>query len=91
MLDQKTMVDIGILIHAHGHNRQIRHLLLESQETGQFFDAGSAKGCPKIQHNDMSAQLIQVYCPHTVAYDELRRRLIDVSRMTSPIASGCHQ
>ena len=26
-----------------------------------------------------------------LVYDELRRRLIDVSRMTSPIASGYHQ
>jgi hypothetical protein len=91
MLDQKMMVDIRILIHAHRHNREIGHLPLKRKQARKLFDARSAKSRPQIQHNDMSAQLAQIHCPRTVTYDELRRRLIDVSRMTSPIASSYHQ
>ena len=91
MLGQKPPVDIRILVHADRDDRNIRHLPLQRQQAGQLFDARSAIGGPKIQHNDPSAQLAQVRCPDTIAQNELRRRLIDVSRVTSPIAPSYRQ
>jgi len=87
MLNQKTMVDIGILVHAHRDHRKVRHLPLQRKQARKLFDARSTKSRPQIQHHDVSAQFAQIYRPRTIAYDELRRSLIDVSGMTSPIAS----
>src|SRR5947208_293607 len=57
MLDQKTVVNVRILVHANRHNREVRHLPLQSQQTRKLFDARSTKSCPQIQHHHASAQL----------------------------------
>ena len=84
MLGQKTPVDVRILVHADRDDRHIRHLPLQRQQAGQLFDARSAKGRPKIQHDDVPAQFAQVDLSGAIADDKLRRRLVDVSRDDFP-------
>ena len=89
--DEKTMVDVGVLIHADGYDVQVRHLFLEREQAREFFNARRAPGCPEVEDDDMPAQLVQVHRLAVIVENELRCGLIDVSGMISPVASGYQQ
>src|ERR1700722_8555499 len=85
------MVDIGILVHADGYDRQVWHLLVERQQAWQLFNARSAEGCPKVEDHDTSTQLAQIDGLRSLAQDKLRCRLVDVPWATAAVAPGGKQ
>ena len=91
ILCQKSMVGIRILINAYRNNHQVRHLPLQRQQTGQLFNAGSAKARPQIQHHNLAPELIQINRSEPVADDKLRRWLAQIIRVASPVASRQQQ
>jgi hypothetical protein len=91
VLNQKAPVDIRILVRTHRHHRQFRHPPLQRKQARKLLDARSAKSRPEVKHNHTPSQLIQVHSSALIAKHKLRRRLIDVSGMTSPVASSYQQ
>jgi hypothetical protein len=91
MLDQKSMIYVGVLVHADGYDGKIRHGFVKRKQAWQLFDARSAKGGPKIENNDMSTQFAQIEGLRSIGQYKLRRGSTDIPGTAPPIAANCQQ
>ncbi len=88
MLDEEAAIDVVVLIHADGDDGELGHFLLEGEEAGEFFDAGSAEGGPEVEDHDFAAEFCEVDGLGAVGHDELRGGFADVLGMLAAVAGG---
>jgi len=53
--DEKAAIGIGIFVDADGEDGKAWLVLVELEERGKFYDAGSAPGGPEVEQNHMAA------------------------------------
>lgn len=90
MLDQKLVVEVGVLIDADGDDFEVGHLLVQFEQAGQLLDAWGAPGGPEVEHNDVAAQLAEIDAVGSVGDSELWCGFADVSGVAAPVAA-CYQ
>jgi len=88
VFDEELVVDVGILVHADGDDFEVGHLLVESEQAGELFDAGRAPGGPEIEHDDVAAEFGEIDGVGAVGDGELGRGLVDVVGMGAAVAAG---
>ncbi len=57
---EELAVEGIILVEADADDVELGHLVLEGEEAGEFFDAGGAPGGPKVEEDDVAAELAEV-------------------------------
>lgn len=60
MAQDEAAVGAGIVVDADGQDGEVRVVVVELQQRGQFFDAGGAFAPPEIQEHDFTAIVGQV-------------------------------
>jgi len=89
VLGKEAAVDVVVLVDADTDDGELRHLMLEGEEAGKFFDAGGAPGGPEIEDDDAAAELGEVEGLDAVGDFEEGGGVAEVFRVGAAVTAGC--
>ncbi len=59
---EELVIGVDVVVEIDGKHNDLRQLLLEGDQRGQFFKAGSAPGGPEIEDQGFAAVIAEVDC-----------------------------
>jgi len=91
VVDQELAIRRGIVVEIDAENDDLRHLLLQFDERGEFFKTGGAPGGPEIEDHDFAAVIAEADCSCAIDDGEVWRLCGDLRGVRAAVASADRQ
>jgi hypothetical protein len=91
IVDEVLAVSVDIVIEIDTENDELRHLLLEIDERGELFEAGSAPGSPEVENYYFAAVIVETDRLCAISDREVWSLFGYLCGVGTAVASGCCQ